>query len=57
MQASDWVMVLVLIFLIKFGEKKEHSSLNFKKFDFATIILELCLGGFFMLYIAAQYFI
>jgi membrane protease YdiL (CAAX protease family) len=57
MQGSDWLMVLIIIFLIRFGERKKLRSLNFKKLNFDTFILGFGLFGFCMLWIASSHYV
>ncbi|MFY0651798.1 MAG: CPBP family intramembrane metalloprotease [Cyclobacteriaceae bacterium] len=51
MQGADWVVVLVIVCLIIFGEKNKLSSLNIRKLTTPTFSLGMALGGFSMLFI------
>lgn len=57
MQGSDWVVVLMIILFVKYGEKNNLSTLNFKKIKLETFILGLALFGFSMLSIAGSHFL
>ena len=56
MQGMDWVVVLILIGLILYGEKNNLSTLNIQKPTWSTSAIGLGLGGFSMLYIALHQF-
>lgn len=52
MQGFDWLVVLLIIGLILWGEKNPLSTLNIKKPTWEMLGIGLGLGGFSMLYIA-----
>ncbi|WP_370390086.1 CPBP family intramembrane glutamic endopeptidase [uncultured Winogradskyella sp.] len=51
MQCVDWLVVLMILCLIKFGERSKFKSLNIKKPTLEYLGIGLGLGGFSMLYI------
>lgn len=52
MQGVDWLVVLVVLFLIRWGEKNSLKTLNIKGLTATGLGTGLGLGGFAMLYIA-----
>ena len=48
-QFADWFFAIILIALVRFGERKPISSLGFKRFDREAIYATLGLVGFFFL--------
>lgn len=51
MQGFDWLVVLVIIALILFGERNKLNTLNIKKPTFELFGIGMGLGGFSLLYI------
>lgn len=51
MQGVDWLVVIIIIGLIKYGETNKLSTLNIKKPSLEMVGIGMGLGGFSLLYI------